>query len=651
MRNLIKSDDRQPEWHPGEDDMLLYLDGELAPRIHGRIDKHLKVCWECRVKAEKLESAIAAFMDYRSRAKAELGEPPHVDAFRLRLNSVARQHRPARSLPRLALRIWQPAWSSRVRILAFSAAGIATVALILLAWRNFSAVPVSAGELLRNATVAETASANDASLVLHRSLTWETRRSGEAKPIERRRIEIWHAGRSGVTARRLYDESGHLLAAEWRQRDGSAELYLPHAHPWIEPHGEPPLMLLNHPQDLWRLELSAASFVQLTGDASRAKVSRQGADYRLSIGPAHPADNLLKAELTIRKNGLRATGIDLRLAVPPVPASASEPAQPAVYEYSIAEDAYDQESPDNAGASVFEPDAALLPEAEHSASVPTPDLQMETMWLLDQIGATLGGEITVTLANDQRLHVQGIVKNDARKQEILAALAPVRGNPAVQIEILTNSQALRHAVTAVRTVAGTAPSVDTGGANLSAQADIGEFLASQSSPPPEAELRERVTRLSAEISTNSSNAARHAWVLKHLVEMAGTGDSQALSTEARRQFLSMVARHAQQVEESTRRLQFELEPVFFSGLPPPESNPALPAEPSPAIDRLLNAVLRNDKAIQSAFGISAGVEAPASIRSQEFHESLFETERLACSIEKQAGGKCESPPPETKTNP
>jgi hypothetical protein len=210
---------------------------------------------------------------------------------------------------------------------------------------------------------------------------------------------------------------------------------------------------------------------------------------------------------------------------------------------------------------------------------------------------------------------------------------------------------LRRAVTTARSVAGKAPSVASGNSNLSAQADISEFLASQSPPSPEAELRQRVTRLCAEISANSSDATRHAWVLKHLVEMAGPGDGQVLSTEGRRHFFSMVARHAQEVEQSTRQLQTQLEPVFFSGLPPPDAPHAFPAELSPAIDRMLNAVLRNDKAIQSAFGITAGVEAPVSIRSQEFYESLVETEQLACSIEKQAGGKCESLPLETKTSP
>jgi hypothetical protein len=650
MRNLFKSDDRQPEWHPREDDLLLYLDGELPPRVLGRIGKHLKVCWACRVKAEKVESTIAAFMDYRSRAFAQLAEPALVDTFRLRLNSVARQHRPGHSLRQIALSIWQPVWSSHVRSLVLSAAGIAAVALILLAWRNLSPVPVSAGELLSNATVAEAASANDASLVLHRSLTWETRRSGEARPIERRRIEIWHAGRSGVTARRLYDESGNLLAAEWRQRDGSSELYLPHAHPWFEPNAEPPLMLLNHPQDLWRLELSAASFVQLAGDASRAKVSRQGADYRLTIGPVRPAGSLLNAVLTIRKSGLRATGIDLRLAAPATPASPTEPAHPVVYDYSIAEDAYEQESPENTRSQVFEPDPVLLPPAEGQAAVATPDLQMKTTWLLDRIGATLGGEITVTLANDQRLNVQGIVQDAARKQEILAALAPVRANPAVQIEILSYSQALRRAANTARNVAGKAPGVAGSDSGLSAQADISEFLAGQS-PPPEAELRERVTRFAAEVSATSSNAARHAWVLKNLAQMAGPGDGQALSTEAKRQYLSMVAHHAHEVEQSTRRLNQQLEPVFFSGLPPPDAAAAFPAELSAAIDRMLSAVLRNDNAIQSAFGISAGAESPISIHSQEFHQSLLETAQLACSIEKQAAGNCESPSPQSKTSP
>ena len=650
MRNLFQSDDRQGPWHPREDDLLLYIDGELPARRHARIGAHLKACWACRAKVEKVESTISAFMGYRSRASARLGGIASDDAFRQRLRTLARQQGSKQSVWKFVARAWRLAGGANVRVPVMTAAGVLAVALLVLGWKYFAPTPVSAGELLANASLAESARANDVSVVMHRSLHMEKRRSGEAKPIERRRIDVWHAGKSGVTVRRLYDESGHLLAAEWRRRDGSAEIYSPQTRPRLEPRTESPPAMLNRPEDLWRLDLSAASFIQLTGDASGAKVSRLGEDYRVSLGPEYAKGHFLKAVLTIRRNGLRATGIDLRLAGAADPASASEPSKLAVYDYSIAEDTYEQESPENTLAQVFEPDAVLLPPAEGQASAATPDLQMETTWLLDQIGATLGGEITVTLATDQRLHVQGIVQNEARKQEILTALKPVRSNPAVQIDILSYSQALRRAVNPGHSIAAETSQVSGGNSNLSAQADISEFLASQLPPPPEAELRERVTRLSAEISANSSNAARHAWVLKHLVEMASSSNGENLSAEARRQYLSMVAVHAREVEQSTRRLQLELDPIFFAGAPPPGKS-TLPTVLSTSIDWALEAALRNDKAIQSAFGISMGVESPVSIRTAEFRESVMETEELACWIEKQAGGECVQPGQNTKAGP
>jgi hypothetical protein len=590
-------------------------------------------------------------MDYRSRASAGLGGSTANDAFRLRMRALARHEGSRQSMREFVARARRLAGGATRRVPAMAAAGVLAVALVALAWKYFAPAPVSAGELLANATLAESARANDASVVLHRSLLLEKRRSGDAKPVERRRIDVWHAGNSGMTVRRLYDESGHLLAAEWRRRDGSAEILSPQMRPRLEARTESPLAMLNRPEDLWRLDPSAASFVQLAGDASGAKVARQGENFRVSLGPEHATGHFLKAVLTIRRNGLRATGIDLRLAEPAAPPQPEVRTQEVVYDYSIAEDSYQQEPLETAQAGVFAPDASLMLPEQSQEPVVTPDLQVETTWLLDGIGATLGGEITVSMGFDGRLHVEGIVQNEARKQEILTALKPVRSNPAVQIDILSYSQALRRAVAATHTTAGATPGVSSGNSNLSAQADISEFLASQTPPPPESELRERVMRFSAEISANSSNAARHAWVLKHLAEMASPGSGENLSAETRRQYLSMVAVHAREVEQSTRRLKLELDPIFFAGLPPPGESPPPPTELSPVIDRLLDAALRNDKAIQSAFGISMGVESPVSIRTAEFRESVLETEELACWIEKQAGGECVEPGQNTKASP
>ena len=224
MRNLFQTADRQGPWHPREDDLLLYIDGELPARRHARIGTHLKACWACRAKVEKVESTITAFMDYRSRASARLGGITSDDAFRQRLRTLARQQGSKQSF---VARAWRLAGAANVRVPVMAAAGVLAVALLVLGWKYFAPPPVSAGELLANAGLAESARANDGSVVLHRSLHMEKRRSGEAKPMERRRIDVWHAGKSGVTVRRLYDESGHLLAAEWRLRDGSSEIYSP----------------------------------------------------------------------------------------------------------------------------------------------------------------------------------------------------------------------------------------------------------------------------------------------------------------------------------------------------------------------------------------------------------------------------------------
>jgi anti-sigma factor RsiW len=54
----------RPDWHPSEDDLLLYGDGELPPRKATRIRDHLKQCWPCRVRAEKNERMISRLVDY-----------------------------------------------------------------------------------------------------------------------------------------------------------------------------------------------------------------------------------------------------------------------------------------------------------------------------------------------------------------------------------------------------------------------------------------------------------------------------------------------------------------------------------------------------------------------------------------------------------
>ena len=93
MRRIFAATDKNPEWHPGEADLLLYVDGELSTRKAALLRAHLNACWACRVKAEKVEATISAFMDYRHRVAANLPALPTEAAFHHRLHELAKQPR------------------------------------------------------------------------------------------------------------------------------------------------------------------------------------------------------------------------------------------------------------------------------------------------------------------------------------------------------------------------------------------------------------------------------------------------------------------------------------------------------------------------------------------------------------------------------
>src|SRR5215510_3950699 len=62
--------------HPSEDDLLLFVDGELSSKAADHIRHHLEACWSCRVRTEKIEETISTFIDYRNQVLKPLVEPP-----------------------------------------------------------------------------------------------------------------------------------------------------------------------------------------------------------------------------------------------------------------------------------------------------------------------------------------------------------------------------------------------------------------------------------------------------------------------------------------------------------------------------------------------------------------------------------------------
>src|SRR2546428_13415521 len=79
--------------HVPEADLLCYGDGELRRKRAAKIRDHLKACWTCRAKMERIQKTIADFVDCLNGTLAqEMGRPPRGwQTFRAKLNRVVAQ--------------------------------------------------------------------------------------------------------------------------------------------------------------------------------------------------------------------------------------------------------------------------------------------------------------------------------------------------------------------------------------------------------------------------------------------------------------------------------------------------------------------------------------------------------------------------------
>ena len=54
---------RTAAWHPGDEQLVGFIDAELGPRESVRVRRHLARCWACRGRERRLRDTIDAFMD------------------------------------------------------------------------------------------------------------------------------------------------------------------------------------------------------------------------------------------------------------------------------------------------------------------------------------------------------------------------------------------------------------------------------------------------------------------------------------------------------------------------------------------------------------------------------------------------------------
>jgi len=304
----------------------------------------------------------------------------------------------------------------------------------------------SVAMLLSESAAAERAMAGRSDQVLHRTISLEEKSSAGAL-IARRKLEVWQSAERGMTARRLYDERGSLVAGDWRKTGGVQTIYHHGSRPQVQSVSGPIADLSF--DNAWQLSPSAEEFTSLIG-RSEAQLGETATSYVITYGrAAHDSraliPQLIKATLVLSRADLRAVEETLSIR------QGDEQR-----EYRFVETSYERRPPSAVAPVVFEPDPELLSSSQpeirnpkletvNSATTPqplapsvaTPELEVEAWRLLNQAGADTGEQITVARTSEGQLKIDGLVDTETRKGELLRALWPIAKQSAVRINILT----------------------------------------------------------------------------------------------------------------------------------------------------------------------------------------------------------------------
>ena len=256
----------------------------------------------------------------------------------------------------------------------------------------------------------------------------------------------------------------------------------------------------------------------------------------------------------------------------------------------------------------------------------------------------MGDQLSVTRTPEGQLRVDGIVDTEKRKNEILQALAPVKSNPALRIDVETAAEAAaaqqrRQARQSANSgqVSVNNVEVETKTA-IPAAADLRAYLATQKGLTGEA-INEEIRRFAERALGHSRQARRHALALRQIVERFSAEDLRTLDEAARRQWLALIAQHARALNQECAALRRELQPIFFPNAGLDQGAAAIEirgdADLSHAVARLFELAVSIDDAVRRSFNISGSGPQSVAVKTAQFHQSLRDAESLAAKISKQ----------------
>lgn len=606
-------------WHPTEEELLLFLDGEVGDRQSARVCRHLEQCWSCRNRRDKFNAAIAALVDYcedQTNQSASLPRRASLE-FTERLRHTAAQTEPA------PLARWRINWHWRLADLRLALATATALLLVGVMWLIFQRAerPVSGQELLRRATQAETLGLQRVNEpVVYCKL--QVKRTA-AQPVMEKAVE-WE---SWSNARQQRFRQHVANQPDARALLGELEQILRHNH-----------LDAQHPLSVtafaaWRNSIRPQSETVVKNHDSLVLTA--------SVVAPHALHAIRKAALSVRQSDWHVVALQLQVQ-----------GEHEIRSYELREIAYEI-LPSQAltvfaeatpafvapGRSELTLAPSLLPTAAPVApATVTPTatalaaLELDVLERLNQVNALLGEQLNLTRTNNGQLKIEGVVETDARKAELLRALQSAANNPAIKIDISTVAEAQ------TRQAQSSQPR----------KVIIQDAQVRQQFIPVETELRsyfsarglagewleQEIQQFSAQICGRSSRARAHALALKQIADRFSATQLSTLDQTTSERWRTLLNQHANGFRREWQQLRQQLQPIF-----PVAAETGTSASKLNSDEELLNAISRlfklaatNDAALCQSFSVSTEAAAGTAVKRAEFWRTVSTTETLATQI-------------------
>lgn len=640
------------ERHSSDDELLLYLDGELTVKEAGWVRAHLEGCWSCRMRAEKIQEAISSFVEFRDRVRTpELPPPPcGWRTFESSLGPFA-----GATEASVAPSRWQALFDSLGRLffrpqqLIRLAAGLLLAALAVWAVIRSQSVPVvSANELLQAAMKAQANEVRSvAQPVVYQKLLVRRRVATREEALV---WEIWNES-AKVRFRQCVNDHGNRHFVSTEVQEAPALL------------SELQRVFQTNRLD-WRRPLSPSAYqawrqtvVEKREAVSAGMVANGLPALTVTTVPQHVVEigGIVEASLVVRARDWHPLEQRLRIR-----------REGGEWEYRLAETAFEVINAETLHPSFFTDPAsnALAPvqagRAELSALEPAlldtglqptntdlsaalDDAETEVRYALHRAGGDLGEPIEIIRQPSGKLEVRGLVNTAKRKQELDAVLRTI---PNVTVNLKTVEEATRSATAGP--VSAEEPSsegrLEVGGGAL----PLGEMLAQRQKVNDE-EIKE----LSNTALALSEAALAEAWALRRLAERYTPAELARLNPQSRRKLTLIVRDHLKALRGRIESIRALLTPALQSVAGDrPESAPSVAWETSwPAFSAPLFKTLQRMNRLTSALCATAPIEKFEAARIAQYERSARELlshfsvlEAQLPRLEKQAAGEFPSEP-------